>query len=220
MSESIIFYRSFYDAIVGSGLNDADQLAAFKAICEYGLYGTEQKITGLPYGIFVIARESIDANARKREGGKKGGRPKNETSGFESENQRFPKGENTVTGTGTITDTFTVTGTGTGTDKADSPPAPQKKDISFVPPSLNEVQQLCKDKGYVTSPTKFYYHYQASGWEHVKDWRSKLAAWNEDDAKKQVSNKTDSGGIADSAPDAGELERMRKLRERLRAGTL
>ena len=64
MSESIIFYRSFYDAITGSGLDDSDQLAAFRAICEYGLYGTEPKITGLPYGIFVIAHESARA-ARK-----------------------------------------------------------------------------------------------------------------------------------------------------------
>ena len=99
-------------------------------------------------------------------------------------------------------------------------PAPQKKNVSFVPPSLNEVQQLCKEKGYVTSPTKFYNFYAASGWKGIIDWKAKLAQWAEDDAKKQVSNKTDSEGIADSSPNAGELERMRKLRERLKAGEL
>ena len=71
-------------------------------------------------------------------------------------------------------------------------PAPQKKNVSFVPPSLNEVQQLCKEKGYVTSPTKFYNFYAASGWKGIIDWKAKLAQWAEDDAKKQVSNKTDS----------------------------
>ena len=99
-------------------------------------------------------------------------------------------------------------------------PAPQKKNVSFFPPSLNEVQQLCKEKGYVTSPTKFYNFYAASGWKGIIDWKAKLAQWAEDDAKKQMSNKTDSGGIADSSPDAGELERMRKLREKLKAGEL
>lgn len=99
-------------------------------------------------------------------------------------------------------------------------PAPQKKCVSFSPPSLNEVQQLCKEKGYVTSPTKFFNYYEGNGWKGVVDWRAKLAQWAEDDAKKQVSNKTDSGGIADSKPDAGELERMRKMRERLRQGEL
>lgn len=99
-------------------------------------------------------------------------------------------------------------------------PAPQKKNVSFVPPSLNEVQQLCKEKGYATSPTKFFNYYEGNGWKGVVDWRAKLAAWNEDDAKKQVSNKTDNKEVADYAPNAAELERMRKLRERLKGGTL
>ena len=77
-----------------------------------------------------------------------------------------------------------------------------------------------QEKGYVTSPTKFFNYYEGNGWKGVVDWRAKLAQWAEDDAKKQVSNKTDSGGIADSKPDAGELERMRKMRERLRQGEL
>ena len=219
MSESIIFYRSFYDAITGSGLDDSDQLAAFRAICEYGLYGTEPKITGLPYGIFVIAKASIDSNARKREGGKKGGRRRNETTGFQTDNHRFQESENTVTGTytSTITDTATMTGTGTGTGRADDPPAPHNKIVSFSPPSLNEVQQLCREKGYATSPTKFFNYYEGNGWQGVADWKAKLAAWNEDDAKKQVSGLSDS--IADYAPNAADLERMQKLRQRLKDGT-
>ena len=112
-----------------------------------------------------------------------------------------------------------MSGGGEDTGHQDTP-APQKKNVSFFPPSLNEVQQLCKEKGYVTSPTKFFNYYEGNGWKGVADWRAKLAAWSEDDAKKQVSDKMDNKEVADYAPNAAELERMRKLRERLKGGTL
>ncbi len=93
--ESFVFYRSFRDAI--EEMNESDKLSTLLAIIDYALYGVEPDLKGiLPRAVFTVARPSIDANRVKRANGKKGGRPKTETTGLESENQRFSKSESTV----------------------------------------------------------------------------------------------------------------------------
>ena len=113
--ESFVFYRSFWDAI--REMEEADQLAMFRAICEYALDGKMPALTcAIHRAVFAAVRPSIDTNNARREGGKRGGRPKTrkttvshpETIGFEAENlaeqgfavqnqgeQRFSKSENT-----------------------------------------------------------------------------------------------------------------------------
>ena len=113
--ESFVFYRSFWDAI--REMEEADQLAMFRAICEYALDGKMPALTcAIHRAVFAAVRPSIDTNNARREGGKRGGRPKTkkttlshpETIGFEAENlaeegfspenqgeQRFSKPENT-----------------------------------------------------------------------------------------------------------------------------
>lgn len=113
--ESFVFYRSFWDAI--REMEEADQLAMFRAICEYALDGKMPALTSAIHrAVFAAVRPSIDTNNARREGGKRGGRPKTrkttvshpETIGFEAENlaeqgfavqnqgeQRFSKSENT-----------------------------------------------------------------------------------------------------------------------------
>lgn len=71
--ESFVFYRSFRDAI--DVMDEKDQLATLLAICDYALYGIERELTGMPYAVFTVSRPSIDANIKRRENGKMGGRP-------------------------------------------------------------------------------------------------------------------------------------------------
>lgn len=71
---SFIFYRSFYDAVLL--LEPEEQLETLMAICAYGLDGAEPSLQGPPAAIFAIARANLDANQRRYENGKKGGRPK------------------------------------------------------------------------------------------------------------------------------------------------
>ncbi len=68
---SFIFYRSFYDAI--TLLEPEERLGA---ACQYGLDGTEPALKGGAAAVFAIARANLDANQRRYENGKKGGRPK------------------------------------------------------------------------------------------------------------------------------------------------
>ena len=95
MQNSFVFYRSFLGAI--REMEEADQLAMFRAICEYALDGKEPALSSaIQRAVFAAIRPSIDTNNSKREGGKRGGRPKAkndkttvskpETIGFEGKN--------------------------------------------------------------------------------------------------------------------------------------
>ena len=66
-----IFYRSFFDAI--KDLPDEVRLQAYDAICNYGIDGVETDVEGFAKSILAMAKPQIDANAKRRENGKKGG---------------------------------------------------------------------------------------------------------------------------------------------------
>lgn len=51
-------------------------------------------------------------------------------------------------------------------------------------PTLDEVRAYCEQCGLIVSPEKFFDYYNSSGWRDkngspIRDWRSKLCAWNE-----------------------------------------
>ena len=97
MRDSCVFYRSFYDSI--SVLSDDDRLAVYDALFGYALNGVEPELSGTPLAMFMLMKPQIDANNRKYENGKKGGR----NAGVEElkENQKKakpkPKGNQTET---------------------------------------------------------------------------------------------------------------------------
>ena len=96
--DSFIFYRSYYEAM--SGLKDKEKLQLFNAISELSLNENEIKLTGVCKNIFTAIKPQIVANSERYENGKKGGRPKKETSGFQKtktigfENEKPNKNEN------------------------------------------------------------------------------------------------------------------------------
>ena len=72
--DSIIFYKSFYEAI--KEMPKENQLELYNAIFEKYFFGNEIELTGLTKGIFKIIKPNIDS-ANKRyftniENGKKG----------------------------------------------------------------------------------------------------------------------------------------------------
>lgn len=74
MRDSVVFYRSFYEAI---RMLPAEQFkASALAILEYGLDGKEPDTDGIERTVFCMAKPQIDANNRRYENGTKGGRPK------------------------------------------------------------------------------------------------------------------------------------------------
>ena len=77
MKDSFVFYKSFYEAI--KKLKKKDQLTVFLHMCEYAFENKTEEIDGVPAAIFDLIKPQIDANFRRFENGKKGGRPKTKT---------------------------------------------------------------------------------------------------------------------------------------------
>ena len=94
MVDGFIFYRSFGDALRGVPADEYKQI--MQAIIDYALDGVEPELDSFTGNIiFTLIRPQIDANGKRREAGKRGGRPKKttdsdeKTNGLENENHRL-----------------------------------------------------------------------------------------------------------------------------------
>ena len=74
MRDGFVFYRSFFECF--EDLSKKDKLILFDALCNYALNDIEPELTGVPAAIFKLLKPQVDANNRRYENGKKGGRPK------------------------------------------------------------------------------------------------------------------------------------------------
>ncbi len=128
---------------------------------------------------------------KNRANGAKGGRPKNqsvitETEWFsekpkkakekEKEKEKEKKKEN-------------------DSDMADKPPTRH----SFSPPSVDDVREYCREKGYNVDPERFVDYYTSNGWmvgrNRMKDWKSAVRNWDRKNEKEHLSNQMpDYGG--------------------------
>ena len=72
--KSFVFYDSFYQAM--SYLNDKEKIQYLEAICNYSLFDITIEMDLKIEAMFALIKPQIDANIKKRENGKKGGRPR------------------------------------------------------------------------------------------------------------------------------------------------
>ena len=93
MRDSIVFYRSFYEAIKEIPLEE--QGVVYNAIYGYALDGIEPELSGIAKAIFLLVKPQIDANNSRYENGKKGGKPKTN----QNETKTEPKTNQDVTET-------------------------------------------------------------------------------------------------------------------------
>lgn len=90
--DSFVFYRSFWEA--SKILSDADRIKLYDAICAYSLDNDIPNLGEMSNALFQLIRPQLDANNRRRESGKKGGRPKQKKPMvIKNENQRLSKEE-------------------------------------------------------------------------------------------------------------------------------
>jgi hypothetical protein len=72
--KSFVFYDSFYKAM--SYLNDKEKIQYIEAICNYSLFDITIDMDIKIEAMFALIKPQIDANIKRREDGKKGGRPR------------------------------------------------------------------------------------------------------------------------------------------------
>lgn len=113
MTDSFVFYRSFYESM--AELSDAERLELMDAICEYVLNDNEVKLSSVSTrALFRIIKETLKSNVEKQKNGLRGGRPaskkpvvsEQKTNGLQNKNHRLQKSESTATATdnATVTD--------------------------------------------------------------------------------------------------------------------
>lgn len=177
MRDSMVFYRSFMESI--EELDEADQLKAFWNIVQYGLNGEEPEEKGPAKAVFKMAKPQIDANEKKYQNGKKGGRPKTtvepdenqtETKQEPPENQSESKAEPNVNVNVNDNDKKESTLKGT-----------KEKSPRFIPPTLTDVEEYCREKKISIDCQRFVDFYESKGWmigkNKMKDWRAAVRNW-------------------------------------------
>lgn len=87
MRDGIVFYKSFFESI--SELPEENALNIYNAIFKYAFFDEELELSGIEKAIFTIIKPQIDANNKKYENGKKGGRPPKKAMDKEIENNRL-----------------------------------------------------------------------------------------------------------------------------------
>lgn len=85
--DSLIFYRSFYEAI--DGLQPDIQAKLYSAIFEYSLNFNEVELQGVEKTIFTLIKPQLDANNQRFLNGVNGGRKKSEEN--QNETKKKPK---------------------------------------------------------------------------------------------------------------------------------
>lgn len=78
MRDGYVFYRSFAEAL--EDLDDKTFRQVVTDMTWYALDGREPEGTGIASAVFKLIKPQIDANNRRYENGRKGGRPKKEES--------------------------------------------------------------------------------------------------------------------------------------------
>lgn len=169
MRDSVVFYRSFWEAI--KQLPEKERLESLTAILDYGLDEIEPKSAGVASAMFLMAKPQIDANNRRYQNGTKGGRPvtKPEPNNNLESNYNKPSDNQTIT-------------------KAKPKEKDKEKDNvndnnkkTFTPPSVSDVSDYCTLNGYGIDPESFVDFYASKGWmvgkNKMKDWKASVRTW-------------------------------------------
>ena len=147
---------------------------------------TRVAFCGIEAHLVEDARKYEETCEKRREGGKLGGRPKNQTKpkGY-LENLQKPKGyfenqKNPDTDTDTDTD-------------IKEKESKKKLSARFVPPSLQEVKGYCLERKNKVDPEGFIDFYTSKNWmvgkTKMKDWKAAVRTWERRDRGSPEKNK-------------------------------
>jgi hypothetical protein len=184
MRDSFVFYRSFAEAI--NKLDQDNRLNVYDALCRYALDGEIVTDNGIVKAMLTLMIPQIDANNRRYENGKKGGRNKNqsETKPEPNPNQTRTKMEPKETKPEPNVN-VNVNDNVNDNDIKD-------KRKRFTPPTLEEVKSYCQERKNSVDPERFINFYESKGWvvgkSPMKDWKAAVRNW-EKDSKVVTTNK-------------------------------
>lgn len=206
MRDSIVFYRSFFEAI--SELPDEDQLAAYQAVVGYAMNGIEPEVSGTAKAIFLMAKPQIDANNQRYANGKKGGAPKGNSNAQKTTEEQDKTTENQPKTTDEADKTTNGCFSETTENNIKQPNVfnvfnenenvnVNEKSKRFSAPTLEEVRNYCAEKRNSVDPELFFNYYESNDWHvgrsKMKNWKSAISTWEQrNKSPSGISGRVDS----------------------------
>ena len=167
MRESFIFYKSFYNSI--KELDPLDQVQIYNAIFEYQFNGEEIELNGVCKSIFTLIIPQLQANNKRYENGRKGGRPK--TKAKPKDNQNETKAKPNVNDN--VNDNVII-----------------KENIKrkvFAKPTIEEIKKYCEERNNGINAEAFYDFYESKNWyvgkNKMQDWKACVRTWEKRNQK-------------------------------------
>ena len=183
MRDSFVMYTEYLDHLELMSMEQRGVL--FTALLKYAAGDELPEMDGAVKMAFSFIKNRIDRDTekynevcRKRsEAGKAGGRPKKangfsekqteakKANGFSEKQMKAKKADNEY-------DNDLKESTLTGT---------KEKASRFFPPTIDEVEEYCREKGYSLDCERFVDFYESKGWmvgkNKMKDWRAAVRNW-------------------------------------------
>lgn len=180
--KSFVLYTTSKEII--NMLNDEQSGILFKGILEYVTDGNVPEMDGMTKIVFTTIRNYLDKDFENYEAkceanrlnGHKGGRPKKNRTVIE-ENPTKPNGfcetEKPIEG-----DPDSVP-----EEKKEKANVKKRSSHRFERPTVEEIRQYAKSKGYQVDVQRFFDYYEANEWHDkdgkpVKSWKQKLITWS------------------------------------------
>lgn len=167
MRESVLFYRSFYDAL--KNIPPDERLKVYDAIMEYGMYDRDPDLDGVALAIFLLAKPQIDANNKRYENGCKAKKKRTLSEAEASVKQESSEEE--------------------AKEKEKEKEKVKVKDNNkiFKPPTVDDVRAYCTERGNSVDPQSFVDFYESKGWmigkNKMKDWKAAVRTWERSETK-------------------------------------
>ena len=189
--DSMVFYKSFLDSVL-SIADPGERLNALETILKYGIYGDGEEPEGIAKAIFLLAKPQIDANNKRyidgckgAEYGKLGGRPKKVSNNAEEN----PRGLEEETPMGLSEETPNENEN--VNENVVRETRARAKTTRFIPPTVEEVAEYCRERGNKVDPQRFVDYYTSNGWQvgknKMKDWKAAIRSTWERDERTQTA---------------------------------
>lgn len=203
------------------------------AMVAYAFRGEEYVLETNARYVWPVFRQMIDqsraAIERLTENGKKGGRPKSQNNQEETkenqtetkENQTETKPEPNETQNNHYQESRIKNQESRYKNQeslevkgGEAPPTPPKR-VRFSPPSVQDVQDYCQERGNRVDAQRFVDFYAAKGWkvgaQPMRDWKAAVRTWEQRDSKPPPIKQVTQGAYSQRPHKENDLAELDKL---------
>nr|DAM79248.1 MAG TPA: DNA-binding domain protein [Caudoviricetes sp.] len=196
MRESMVFYRSFYQAV--EDLPPEEFKASVMAILGYGLDGKCEEVYGVSKSILALVKPQIDKNNKRYENSLKGGRKSTDNQTETKPEPNANQVETKPKPNRNQTETKPKPNDNVNVNDNDIKENTLKgvKEKRFAPPTPENVREYCREMGYThVDADRFVDFYSAKGWmvgkNHMKDWKAATRNWERSQRQESTAKGTE-----------------------------